>query len=316
MSILDQATQLQTQPPPTVSAATAVSDATAQRDHAAFQARDPGPAVIETVSLSGQPVRPRHRYRAVLRGLRRLTGVVLVIALWQVLSSSGRLPPTVVGPPMAVLRAARHLIADGELGSAVATSLQRVALGVLLGAVVGISLALISGLSRLGEDVVDAPVQMLRTVPFAGVIPLLIIWLGVGETPKIVLIALGVTFPLYLNLTAGIRAVDPALVEAGRTLGLSRFGLIRNVILPSALPQLLTGLRFALGISWLALVFAEQISATSGLGYLMISAQELLQTDTIVVCLVVYALLGLAVDLAVRILERLLLAWRPRAIGA
>jgi sulfonate transport system permease protein len=166
----------------------------------------------------------------------------------------------------------------------------------------------------VGEDLIDAPVQMLRTVPFAGLIPLLIVWLGVGETPKIALIALGVCFPLYINLLAGIRSADPGLLEVGRTLGLSRIGLVLHVVLPSALPNALVGVRIALGTSWLALVFAEQISATSGLGYLMSTAQELLQSDTIVVCLATYAVLGLLADLTVRGLERALLRWQPRFV--
>jgi sulfonate transport system permease protein len=250
------------------------------------------------------------------RALTRMVGVVLVIAGWQVASSTGALAADVIGSPRAVLHTAGHLIANGELGSAIAASLQRVAWGVLIGVLLGVALALVSGLSRIGADVVDAPVQMLRTIPFAGIIPLLIVWLGVGETPKIVLIALGTTFPIYLNLSGGIRSVDPGLLEVGRTLGLSRVGLVVHVVLPSALPQFLVGLRIALGISWLALVFAEQISAVNGLGYLMTTAQELLQTDTIVVCLAVYGILGLLVDALVRVLERVLLAWRPQALGA
>jgi sulfonate transport system permease protein len=266
--------------------------------------------------LATERILPQHRRRLrVPRVLRRLVGVVVVLAIWQLLSSTGKLPQTIVGSPNAVWDQAMTLISDGQLGSAIAASLQRVGTGLLIGLLLGIALALISGLSRIGEDVVDAPVQMLRTVPFVGIIPLLIIWLGVGETPKVVLIAMGVMFPIYMNLSAGIRAVDPQLVEAGRAMGLGRLGIIWHVILPSALPQLLVGLRFALGLAWLALIFAEQISAVNGLGYLMESAQELLQSNTIVVCLVVYALLGLAADAIVRGLERLLLAWRPRAVG-
>ena len=269
----------------------------------------PPPVVTERIT-------PRHHHAVrVPRLPRRLIGVVVVIAVWQLLSSTGRLPQTIVGSPAAVWDQGVTLASNGELGSAIIASLQRVGLGLLIGGAAGIALALVSGLSRLGEDIVDAPMQMVRNVPFVGIIPLLIIWLGVGQTPKVVLIALGVMFPLYINLSAGIRAVDPALIEAGRALGLGRIGLIWHVILPSALPQLLVGLRFALGISWLALIFAEQISATNGLGYLMQSAQELLQSNTIVVCLVIYALLGLAADLIVRGFERALLAWRPRALG-
>ncbi|HWK93408.1 MAG TPA: ABC transporter permease [Luteimicrobium sp.] len=251
----------------------------------------------------------RRRFR-VPRAIARLSGVVVILAVWQLAAVTGRLPRTFLGSPVDVARAAGHLIADGELPAAIGTSLHRVLVGFALGLVVGVVLALVSGLSRIGEDLVDAPVQMLRTVPFAGIVPLLIIWLGVGELPKVVLIALGVTFPVYINLSAGIRQVDPGLVEAGRTLGLGRLGLVRHVVVGAALPQLLVGVRIALGVSWLALVFAEQISATSGIGYLMTSAQELLQTDTIVVCLVVYALLGLLADLVVRVLERVLLPWR------
>ena len=200
------------------------------------------------------------------RATTRLLGVVLVVVAWQIASSTGALASDVIGSPHAVLDTARHLIANGELGSAIGVSLQRIAWGVVIGLVVGISLALVSGLSRIGADVVDAPVQMLRTIPFAGIIPLLIVWLGVGESPKVVLIALATTFPIYINLSGGIRSVDPGLLEAGRTVGLSRAGLIVHVVLPSALPQFLIGLRLALGISWLALVFAEQISAVNGLG--------------------------------------------------
>jgi sulfonate transport system permease protein len=244
------------------------------------------------------------------RPVARLGGVVVVLAVWQLAAVTGRLPRTFLGSPVDVARAAGHLVADGELPAAIGASLQRVGVGLVHGLVVGVVLALVSGLSRIGEDLVDAPVQMLRTVPFAGIVPLLIIWLGVGELPKVVLIALGVTFPVYINLSAGIRQVDPGLVEAGRTLGLGRLGLVRHVVVGAALPQLLVGVRIALGVAWLALVFAEQISATSGIGYLMTSAQELLQTETIVVCLVVYALLGLLADLVVRVLERVLLPWR------
>lgn len=268
------------------------------------------PAPGATIEL--ERVRPSSRRRRLPRPLTRLTGVVLALALWQLLSSTGVIAADIVGSPLTVARAAGDLIADGELPTAIVVSLQRVAWGFLAGALAGTVLALISGLWRLGEDVVDGPVQMLRTVPFAGVIPLLIVWLGVGETPKITLIALGVSFPLYINVLAGIRTTDPALLDAGCTLGLSRFALIRHVVLPSALPNALVGVRIALGTSWLALVFAEQISATSGLGYLMMTAQELLQTDTIVVCLATYAMLGLLVDLLVRALERVLLRWQPR----
>ncbi|MGW0423245.1 ABC transporter permease [Streptomyces sp. NPDC003015] len=263
-----------------------------------------------------EPIVPTSSRRTrVPRWLRRTTGPALLLALWQLLSSTGVLTADVLASPGRIAQVAGDLIADGSLTSAMTTSLQRVAGGLLLGTVIGTGLALVSGLFRVGEDVVDAPVQMLRTVPFVGLIPLFIIWFGIGEAPKIAIITLGVTFPLYLNVYAGIRGVDSQLIEAGESLGLSRWGLVRHVILPGALPGAMTGLRYSLGIAWLALVFAEQVNADSGIGFLMVQARDFLRTDVIVVCLIVYAFLGLLADFIVRSLERLLLQWRPTFTG-
>lgn len=256
------------------------------------------------------------RRAPVPRWLRRGIGPVLLVALWHLASVSGALPAEVLAGPATVIGTAARLIETGELPDAMTTSLQRVLLGVLIGGSIGTALAVISGLFRLGEDLVDAPMQMLRTVPNVALIPLLIIWFGIGEPTKIALIALGTAFPLYLNVYAGIRNVDQTLIEAARTLGLNRVGLIGQVILPGALPSALVGLRYSLGLAWIALVFGEQINATAGLGYLMANAREFFQTDVIVVCLVVYAVLGLAVDFFVRALERSLLGWRPAFEGA
>jgi sulfonate transport system permease protein len=194
-------------------------------------------------------------------------------------------------------------------------SLQRAAYGLGLGVLTGTTLALVAGLSRLGEDLVDPPLQMARTLPVLGLVPLFILWFGIGETAKVLMVVLATAFPVYLNTFAGIRGVDRRLVEAASTLGLSRAGSIRHVVLPAALPNFLVGLRHSLGIAWLVLVVSEQINASSGLGYLMTRAREFMQTDVIVVALVVYAALGLLSDLAVRALERSALAWRPTFAG-
>jgi len=267
-------------------------------------------------SLDLVPLVPTSSRRArVPRWLRRTTGPLVLLALWQLLSSTGVLTSDVLASPGRIAQVGWDQIASGSLPSAMATSLQRVAIGLLLGTVIGTGLALVSGLFRIGEDLVDAPVQMLRTVPFVGLIPLFIIWFGIGEAPKVAIITLGVTFPLYLNVYAGIRGVDSQLIEAGESLGLSRWGLVRHVVLPGALPNAMTGLRYSLGIAWLALVFAEQINADAGIGFLMVQARDFLQTDVIVVCLIVYAFLGLLADFLVRTLERLLLQWRPTFTG-
>ncbi|MGV9702945.1 ABC transporter permease [Streptomyces sp. NPDC003483] len=262
------------------------------------------------------PVVPASARRArVPRWLRRTSGPLLLLALWQLLGITGVLAPDVLAPPGTIARVGAGLVADGSLPNAMGVSLQRVAAGLLTGAVIGTGLALVSGLFRVGEDLVDASVQMLRTVPFVGLIPLFIIWFGIGEAPKIAIITLGVSFPLYLNVYAGIRGVDSRLIEAGESLGLSRWGLVRHVVLPGALPGAMTGLRYSLGIAWLALVFAEQINADAGIGFLMVQARDFLRTDVIVVCLIVYAFLGLLADFIVRSLERLLLQWRPTFTG-
>ncbi|MFI7009425.1 ABC transporter permease [Streptomyces sp. NPDC050145] len=268
----------------------------------------PGPELVPLLAASTRRTR-------VPRWLRRSSGPLLLLALWQLLSSTGVLTPEVLASPGTIARVGGDLIADGSLPNAMGVSLQRVALGLLFGLVVGVGLALTSGLFRVGEDLVDASVQMLRTVPFVGLIPLFIIWFGIGEAPKVAIITLGVSFPLYLNVYAGIRGVDAQLIEAGESLGLSRWGLVRHVVLPGALPGAMTGLRFSLGVSWLALVFAEQVNADSGIGFLMVQARDFLRTDVIVVCLVVYAFLGLLADFVVRTLERLLLQWRPTFTG-
>ncbi|MBA2813059.1 ABC transporter permease [Streptomyces sp. KM273126] len=281
-----------------------------------------GPAGATAADAAGQgplglePIVPSSARRTrVPRWLRRTTGPALLLALWQLLSASDVLTSDVLASPGRITQVAGDLIADGSLPAAMGTSVQRVAAGLLFGAVAGTGLALLSGLFRIGEDLVDAPVQMLRTVPFVGLIPLFIIWFGIGEAPKVAIITLGVSFPLYLNVYAGIRGVDSQLIEAGESLGLSKWGLVRHVVLPGALPGAMTGLRYSLGIAWLALVFAEQINADAGIGFLMVQARDFLRTDVIVVCLIVYAFLGLLADFVVRSFERLLLQWRPTFTG-
>jgi sulfonate transport system permease protein len=243
--------------------------------------------------------------------LRRAATPVAVLLVWQAASSLGWLPERTIPAPLTILLAFRDLLLSGALLHHLSISLLRVTAGLAIAIVVGTTLALAAGLSRLGEDLIDTPLQMARTLPFLALVPLFILWFGIGETPKVLLVALGAMFPIYLNLFAGIRGADPKLVEVAATLGLSRAGLIRHVILPAALPNALVGLRYATGISWLSLVVGEQINANSGIGYLMMDARDFLRTDIIMVGLAVYALLGLASDQAVRALERRTLAWRP-----
>ncbi|GAA0502784.1 ABC transporter permease [Saccharopolyspora subtropica] len=271
--------------------------------------RDPIP--VTTVRT-----RTARRENRVPRWVFKLVSPVALVALWQLLSSTGVLSDDILASPATVLGTGVGLWEEGRLQEAILTSVQRVGAGLAIGVVAAVVLATLSGLFRRGEDIIDAPMQMLRTVPVIGLIPLLIIWFGIGEQPKIVLISLAVTFPLYMNIYGGIRNVDAGLVEAAKTLGLGWFAQVRHVILPAAMPNALVGLRYSLGSAWLALVFGETINATAGIGYEMNMAREFLQTDVIVVCLVLYALLGLVADFVVRLLERVVLAWRPAFSGA
>ncbi len=251
-----------------------------------------------------------------LSRLRRFVAPLLLVAAWQSGSMLGLIPSRTVAAPSAIISSLIALLASGELQQNLLVSLARVAIGLGIGVGIGAVAALVAGLSRLGEDAIDAPLQMARTLPHLALVPLFILWFGIGETPKIALVALGAVFPIYLNLFAGIRGVDPKLVEAARTLGLSRLALIRHVILPGALPSGLVGLRYAVGVGWLSLVVGEQINADSGIGYMMMNAREFLRTDIIMVGLLVYALLGLLADQGVRALERAALIWRPSMVGA
>ncbi|OHV50441.1 ABC transporter permease subunit [Pseudofrankia sp. BMG5.36] len=280
----------------------------------ATRALGPVPETPEAAGPGSVPVAladpDRPRRRPVPKWLRRLLGPVLLVSFWQVGSSAGLIQADILAGPWTVLHTGYTLAADGTLGHNLVISLRRVALGLTIGVLAALVLSLVAGLFQIGEDLVDAPVQILRAVPILGLVPLAILWFGIGEQVKIFLVALGTAFPVYINTFAAIRGVDGRFVELARTVRLGRLGLIRRVVLPGALPGFLVGLRFAFTISWLVLVVSEQINASSGIGYLMDQARTFGQTDVIVVGLAVYGVLGLLSDALVRLLERRALAWR------
>jgi sulfonate transport system permease protein len=236
---------------------------------------------------------------------------VLLVIVWEWLAQAGWLSPQVLPAPSKVIRTAFKLATTGTLLNDLGVSLLRAAAGFTIGAAVGAGLGILVGFSRIAEAAIDRSVQMIRAIPFLAALPLVIVWLGVGEAEKIFLVALGVTFPIYINTVLGIRQVDPKLLELGRVQGLGAIQLIRRIILPGALPSILTGVRYALATAWLALVVAETIGAQSGIGFLAMDAREFLRTDVIVLTIVIYALIGVAADGIARFLERRLLAWHP-----
>ncbi len=267
------------------------------------------PTLVRLPTLtSGAPTGRRFRGAA---GASRLIGVGLLVAVWEAASLLGLIQPQDLAAPTTVVSTGAHLIVNGTLPTALWASLQRVCWGLALGVPVGAALAIAAGLSRLGERLIDGNVQVLRFVPIIGLESLFVLWLGVGETAKISMITLGVMFPIYINTFAAIRSIDPSYGELADVVGLGRLARIRRIVLPAALPGFLVGLRMAMAVAWLLLVFAEQINASSGLGYLIVQAQTYFQSNVIVVCLACYAILGLLTDVFVRGLEAALLRWQP-----
>ncbi|KOV65015.1 ABC transporter permease [Streptomyces sp. MMG1121] len=261
------------------------------------------------------PVRRRRRLSPGRRlPAARLVGPVLVLTLWTAASAAGTLDTNAVPAPWTVLRTAGRLWADGTLPTDVLTSLERAGYGFAIGLAAGVLLALASGLSRTGEALIDGTVQLNRAIPTLGLIPLFILWLGIGETFKVAIIAIVVYVPVYLNTHAALSGIDSRYVELAEVQGLSRLAFVRQVVIPGALPGFFVGLRLGVTGSWLGLVVLEQINATSGLGYLMFQAQNYGQTDVILVGLLVYGVFGMVSDSVVRLVERRVLSWR-RTLG-
>lgn len=252
---------------------------------------------------------------AILRdlGQRLLPWVVPVglIALWQIASSLDWLSTRVLPAPSEVVKAAWALTVSGELWTHVKVSAWRALAGLAIGGGLGLALGLLTGSVKFFETLLDSTIQMVRNIPALALIPLVILWFGIDESAKLFLIAVSVFFPLYINTFHGIRNVDPALIEMGRTYGLTRWQLYREVILPGAMSSILVGLRFALGLMWVILIVAETISAQAGIGYLTMNAREFLQTDVVLVGILLYALLGKLADVFARGLERYWLRWHP-----
>lgn len=245
----------------------------------------------------------------------RLGVPLALLGAWSWGSASGALAPEVLAPPASVLTALEELVATGQLGDFLAASARRAGLGVLIGGGLGVFFGFVSGLSRLGEDLVDPTAQMLRAVPFLALVPLFISWFGVDESFKVALIAVSAAGPMYAYTYLGVRGVDRRTVEAARSFGLSGLRLSAGVILPEALPNLLMALRITLSVSLTGLIAAEQLGTTEGIGYLVTLAQQYFRPDYMVLCIVLYAVLGVLIDLAVRILERLAMPWRSTVVA-
>lgn len=251
-------------------------------------------------------------------GLARLRRVLIpwfvpltVLVLWQLLAQVGIIPTRILPAPSAILLAGWSLAVSGELWHHLASSAGRAGTGFLIGASLGLLFGVLTGILPRAEVLLDSSFQMLRTIPPLAMIPLVILWFGIGEQARIFLVCVGVFFPVYLNTFHGIRSIDPGLIEMGRIYGLRRREIITHIILPGAMPSILVGIRFSLGIAWILLIVGEQIAADSGIGYMALNAREFMQTDVIVLSILLYALLGKFSDALSRFLEARLLPWHP-----
>lgn len=288
----------------------AASGDAASRDAASSAAASPAASAPSGADPSARAdvAARRHARRQAL--LPWLLPVAIVLA-WELAARAGWLSTRILPEPLAVLRAFWALSLSGEMAEHVAVSTGRALTGLAIGGGLGLALGLLTGSLRPAETLLDSTLQMVRNIPPLALIPLVILWFGIDEAAKLFLVAFGVFFPVYLNTFHGIRAVDPALIEMARSYGLAGWRLYRQVILPGALPSILVGLRFALGLMWVLLIVAETISAQSGIGYLTMNAREFLQTEVVLVGILLYALLGKLADVLARGLERWGLRWHP-----
>jgi sulfonate transport system permease protein len=277
-----------------------------QRDDVGPVTFDNSRSIIELVTP--KVLRSRSRRRSHSLALRVLSPLFLLL-LWWALARANWLPAGSLPTPYTVLKTFGTLFSH-DLWGQIGDSLSLAGFGLAIGVTLGFSLGLMSGLSRIGEELFDAPLQMLRTVPFLALIPLFVVWMGIGELPKVALISLATTFPMYINTAAAMRNVDRKVVEAARSYGLHGLRLVREVIFPLSLPGLLTGLRFSLSLSVLALVGAETIASNGGIGYLINQAEQFQETNIVFCGVIIYAALGLSADLLVRVIEKFALPWR------
>jgi sulfonate transport system permease protein len=236
---------------------------------------------------------------------------VFLIAAWCIAAQNSWISSRILPAPFDIVNSAVNLTVSGELAKNILASAERASWGLLIGGSIGFLLGLLNGLFRTAERFLDTTVQMVRNVPHLALIPLVIIWFGIGEEGKVFLVTLGVFFPIYANTYHGIKTTDPQLIEMGRVYGLNPWQLFSQIIFPGALPSILVGLRYSLGLMWLTLIVAETIATTSGIGYMAMNAREFMQTDVVILAILIYALLGKLADAAVHFLEGRILQWHP-----
>lgn len=267
--------------------------------------------VLRRLPVDGPPVSGLAILRAVRPGLRVVLPLLILI-VWQVTSSVVDSTGFQLPPPLDVLAGFKELWQSGDIQAAIPASLARAGAGLALGLVIGIAFGLANGLLTLSEELFDSTLQVVRVIPFIAVVPLFLVWFGIGEMLKLVLISLACVFPAYINTYAAVRLVDHKIVEVGQTFGISRLRIVLQIILPAALPTILVGVRYAMSTSLLALIVAEQVNSNAGIGHIIYVASNALRIDLIMVGIVMYAVLGILVDIFMRAVERFSMPWLAR----
>lgn len=235
---------------------------------------------------------------------------VAIVLVWFAAYQFQWINPVLFSSPVEVAKAFWSAVLDGSFVTNLSASVGRWLLGFAIGGALGLAAGALTGLSKVSERLLDPSFQMLRTVPIMGLVPLFILWFGLGEPPKVILIAVATFFQMYIQVFAGIRSIDRKLLEVGRVYELSTWQTLRRIIIPGAMPSILQGVRLGLGIAWLALVIAELTGANTGIGYWMQTGREYVRVDIVLAALIVFAAVGKIVDSLVRLLERRLLGWR------
>jgi sulfonate transport system permease protein len=278
------------------------------------------PLAIELPTEAASSSRRLDRAPARLIQTSRLTRLVLrllvpaiAVLIWQLTSSSASSRGFHLPAPGQVISGFQQLWANGSIQAAIPASLIRAGLGLGIGLIIGIFFGTLNGLLPLFEELFDSSFQIARVIPFIALVPLFVVWFGIGQEMKIILIALACVFPAYINTYAAVRLVDPKLIEAGRVFALRPIAITLTIILPAALPSILVGVRYAMAVALLALIVAEQVNANAGIGHIVYVAEAALRIDLMICGILIYAVLGLAADVLMRLIERYSTPWLDRS---
>lgn len=236
---------------------------------------------------------------------------IMVLVAWYIFSKNGVIKSNILPTPNSVIEAFIELVKNGQLLTNIIVSSKRAFIGLLIGGSIGFFLGLATGLSKTAKLFLNDSIQMIRNIPILALLPLIILWFGIGEKAKIVMVALSVFFPIYLNTYNGMYTIDPGLIEMGKIYGLKRFSLFKHIIFPGAQQSILVGFRHALGTMWLILIAAETVASDAGIGYMAMTARELMQMNVVILSIIIYAFLGKLSDVIANRIEKVVLRWNP-----